>query len=440
MSTSDPQFSYGPEWLRLPENLGQSAWNFARDELFGYDDFSRVAPHWQSGNYLGAGLSALTGVTEAGLTGLALLSAPLTGGASLPARAALTGGRAAVGQAVRNVPRGLFRALNPFGGTVARGRLRPALMQAGRYAAGNYDPSDPDAAAAAAEDLPVAGGFDMDLSGLDGGAGGGGGGRAGVPRANINYDELLPLGDFQIMLENTLDNINARATAYQTALGTEWEQIGSTNKAAAERALELSREFGELGAQRWTEAAEGALAIAASRVEALGSLIGGAPMDFGSQAATSDFAQQAQLSGTAEQRFQESLGERQSRDYEWAAQQAAGTGAEYQAAVGRAAQDQTYAAVAAHNDRIIQRQNLIAQMRFQQAMQEQQLGAQASAANAARGAQPGRQEELFMFAASLKDRNAPASGAAAMIMQMFPGVFPTPNDAIAFYQSLGTAP
>jgi hypothetical protein len=438
MSASDPQFSYGPEWLRLPENLGQSAWNFARDELFGYDDFMRVVPHWQSGNYLGAGLSALTGAGEATLTGLAVLGAPFTGGASLPARAALTGGRAAVGQAVRNAPRAFFRGLNPYRGTAAGGRLRPGLMQAGRYFAGNYDPSDPEAAAAAAEDAPVAGGFNMDLSGLDGGPGGGGG--AGVPRVNINYDELLPLGDFQIMLENTLDNINARSTAYQTALGTEWEQIGSTNKAAAERALELSREFGELGAQRWTEAAEGALAISASRVEALGSMIGGAPMDFGSQAATSDFAQQAQLSGAAEQRFQESMGERQSRDYQWAADQAAGTGAEYQAAVGRAAQDQTYAAAAAHNDRIIQRQNLIAQMRFQQALQEQQLGAQASAANATRAAQPGRQDELFVFAASLKDRNAPASGAAEMIMQMFPGVFPTPDDAVQFYQSLGIAP
>jgi hypothetical protein len=431
MSTSDPQFSYGPEWLRLPDNFGSAAWGIARNELLGIDDYNNMKRRFGEGDYRGATLSALTGAAELGLTGFSLF--PLTAPIAAPVRAATLAAR--VPGATR-VGRGLWRSLRaPFG----PGRLRPLAAQGLRYAAGQYGPSSPEEAAAAADNLPPDGGFSMDLSGLDGGAGGGGGGgRAGVPRANINYDELLPLGDFQIMLENTLDNINARSTAYQTALGTEWERIGSTNKAAAERALELSREFGELGAQRWTEAAEGALAIAASRVEALGSLIGGAPMDFGSQAATSDFAQQAQLSGTAEQRFQESLGERQSRDYEWAAQQAAGTGAEYQAAVGRAAQDQTYAAVAAHNDRIIQRQNLIAQMQFQQAMQEQQLGAQASAANAARGAQPDRRQELYAFAASLADRTGvPPSGAAIMIMDMFPGVFPTQDDAMRFFLSLG---
>lgn len=433
-------FTVGPDWLQN-SNLISGAGNFARNELLGVDDFTNAYRHYNEGSYGRSLLSLATGVGEVGLTGLAVLGTPFTGGASMAGRVAVSGGRAAAGQALRNAPRGFFRALNPFRGTIAGGRARAGVMQAGRYFAGQ---GDGDAAveeeAAAAEDptAPLAP-FTMDFGPGAGGSGGGGGASA-LSRSYL--EQLMPISDYENLLANQLDQISARASAFSVASGDSWDRVQTSNRLAAQKAIQMGAEFGETGRQRWHDAAEGALNIAAARADAIGTMSGGLPQGLSPSAVTEDFAQFAQATGDAEQSLQEGLGQMRGADLDWMAENAGQMGSGYAAEFARAEQDLTASAVNTHNNRVIERNSQIAQMQFASAMQAQQLNAQASLSAANRGA--AKHQDVYNLAANLRSRNAgvgvDANAAASMLLQTFPNVFGSVGDALAFYNQLGQNP
>ncbi len=422
------QFNYGPDWLNFStDNLGSSVWGFARDELLGYDDFQNMRRRFGEGDYLGAGLSALTGTAEAGLTGLAILGSGPTMGGSLVARGAVAGGRFGAGR--------LLGALNPWGGTALGGRLRPAIMQAGRFFAGGAGGETPELDEPA-EDAPPASlaPFNLNLGGA-----GGRGGAGGVRPIDTSWiEQLMPISDYETMLANQLDQISARSSAFSVAAGDTWDRVQTANRAASAKAIEMGAEFGELGRQRWHEAAEGALNIAAARAESIGMMSGGLPQTISPSGVTEDFAQFARATGEAEASLQEGLGQMRAADLDWMAESAGQAGAGYQAEFARAEQDLTASAVQSHNNRVIERNNQIAQMRFAAAMQSQQLNAQAAMANASRGSE---YQDVYNLAANLRGRPGLTERAAAsMLAQTFPEVFGSPENALAFYSQLGDNP
>jgi len=446
-------FTVGPEWLQNSSLLDTSS-NIVRNELLGFDDFANFQTHLGAGNYGRAAISGLTGSAELGLTLAALGLAPWTGGASVPTRVAgatLRQGAARVlrdPRLIRNVlknPRSVvsaagnsFRRLNPF-----TGRLKPIAVLGGRYAAGRYDPSG--TSPEAELDKPAADAPPSDFMlnfGPGGSAGGGGRGGGGVPRGPSAdwFENLMPMAQYETLLANQLDQIDARAGAYSTASDTLWAKVADTNRAAATKALELGAEFGEVGAQRWHQAAQNALDIAAARNEAIGMMSGGLPQGLGVSPVTEDFAQFAQATGDAERDLQEGLGQVRSEDLNWMAEQSGQAGAGYNAEFARARQDLTAAAVNSHNNRVIERNAMIAQMKFQSAMQQQALGAQAAMAGASRS-QGADYADVYNLAGSLKDRVGLTDQAAAqMLVQFFPDVFGGVDNALAFYKQFGLNP
>jgi len=419
-------FSYGPQWLQNSNILGGGA-RFVGNELLGIDDFRNVWTHGRAGNWDRAGLSALTGATELGLTIAAFnpWSMAGTAGQSGTARLAIAGGRAVLPKVTL---RGLGRAaVSPF---TSRGRA--ILAQAGRIGAGRYGQGD-EAEAEAELDQPASESPPFSLNFGPGGAAGGGRGGGGGGVGGGYIDGLLPISDYETLLANQIDQIDARSGAYYDALGTTWDTVAKANRAASAKALEMGAEFGEVGRQRWHEAAQGALNVAAARAEAISVMSGGIPQSIGPSGTTDDFVRQAETTGLAEQSLQEGLGQMRSADMDWLAEQSSQQGAGYQSEVRRTQQDLTAMAVANHNNRIIERNMMIAQMKFQAAMQQQSL----SAAAAGKGAD---YTDVYNLAGSLQARGVPGSAAASMLYQTFPEVFGNVGSAEAFFNQIGTTP
>lgn len=426
------EFTFGPQWLQ-DSNLASSGGDFIRNELLGVDDFTNAYRHFNEGNYGRSLLSLATGIGEAGLTGLSLF--PLTAPVAAPARAVTL---AAKVPGATRVARPLFRGLRaPFG----PGRIRPAFTQGLRYALGRGDDGEVVEEEAAAAEDPIAplAPFTMDFGPGAGGSGGGGGASA-LSRSYL--EQLMPISDYENLLANQLDQISARASAFSVASGDSWDRVQTSNRLAAQKAIQMGAEFGETGRQRWHDAAEGALNIAAARADAIGMMSGGLPQGLGPSAVTEDFAQFAQATGDAERSLQEGLGQMRGADLDWMAENAGQMGSGYAAEFARAEQDLTASAVNAHNNRVIERNNQIAQMQFASAMQAQQLNAQAALSASNRGA--AQHQDVYNLAANLRSRNAgagvDANAAASMLLQTFPNVFGSVGDALAFYNQLGQNP
>jgi len=392
-------FTYGPDWLQNLDPTGPAG--FVRNELLGFDDFGRASSRFGEGDYLGAGISTLTGVGELGLTALSLFGGPK----GVAARAALAGGRSGA------LSRGaLGTAGTRFGSFISsplRNRAAALGAQAARFTAGGgfgrFGSEDPAAAAEAEADADA----DAALAGLDWdailgsiAAGGGGTPRVSVPRGMFNLAETQAE---QAMLARELANIEARAAAGEVALRAGWGEVQAANSAAADKARAMVAEVGDVGASYWTDAAERARNISAEAAAEAGGFEGRAGIDISPTAGSENWVGFMESQAPAERRFAERSQEILGEDLEWMAGMA---GQQAQAQVGdlqRQAQFISFDRAREHNmrvqDRINQERMILAQME----MQAQATNAQLASADRTAG-DPYRQfEEDVMRAITVGD-------------------------------------
>lgn len=386
----------------------------AANELLGIDDFRRAIGLASQGNWAQAAQSGATGLTELGLTYAAIAGAGPTWGGSLALR------MAPVVKAASRAPR-IANALRWL-------KNNPIKTIVGRSGGAALERQGSEPTAEAVEDTAPIRPFVANLPER------GGTGIAAVPGLNMSYlQNFMPMSDYQTLLDNELANIEARAAAYGEAVGTEWQRVRQVNEAAVDKALALGDEAGEAGWIAWDTAAQGALDVTNARNEALVQMAGGLPQDIAVGGAVEDFQRFASAAGESERQLQQTLAGNRAEDYRWLAEVADQTAAGYQGSIVRAEQDAAAAAVARHNQAVIARNQRIAEMQFQAAMQQQQLQTQVNMAN---GAQGGGLEDLISTAVQIRDRN----GSGTLLRQLFPDVFPTDADAEGFLASLGTAP
>lgn len=435
----DPYF-IRPSFGDTPaQNITEGVAGFAANELLGIDDFRRAMGRFGEGNIAGGLGSLALGAGELGLTLASLYGGPAGVGVRVLG-AATAGTRVAKSLGVLRQVYGAARRIPVVGRLVERlGRMglpgRLVVAGAGPAASGlwNYMPGEGEEEGAA-EAEPTPSPFVMNLP--DAAGGGGGTGVASIPGIDMSFlENLMPLSDYEIALDNEIANIEGRAGAYAQAMDVEWQRISSVNLAAVEKAERLAAAAGEEGYEAWDRAAQGALDVTNTRNAALLQMAGGMPQVEGPGGAAEDFARFAEAAGTAEQQLQQTLGENRAEDYRYLSQVAGQTGAAYQGEIARAEQDATYAAVARHNERVAARNQMIASMQFQAAMQQQQLAAQAAISGARDQRDIGA--EVLQLALGLADRTGTSAQKGAMLRRYYPDVFPSDADAAAFIDSLG---
>ena len=414
--------------------LAELGTGFVANELLGIDDFRRAlglggagAPDLSFGERMRAGA---TGLTELGLTVGSIVGAIPSGGTTVAARLAAAGVKATP-QALKTVINAVplvghlarFVAKYPLGATRAAGALRTGLGWLGRQG----DGTTAEVEAADGGTVPP---FVMNLPER------GTTGVAAVPGLDLSFmNRYRDTSGLETILANQVAQIEGRAGAYDQAIGAEFTRVRAVNVAAAVKAIDQAVAAGTEGAGVWERAALGALDVTEARNAAL-TQMGGMPQTIAPGGSVEDFERFAAAAGASEENLQRTLGNARAEDYRYAAGVADQTGAAFQGEIARAEQDAIGAAVAEHNRNILERENMLMQMEFQAALQNQQLGAQAAIANA-RSGDVGDIGEVLGVAVELANR--PGSQGGQVLQQLFPGVFPSAADAQGFIDSLGTA-
>ena len=205
--------------------------------------------------------------------------------------------------------------------------------------------------------------FGDDTTGGGGGAGGIGFTPLGAAR-NLTFDpmnidrSLYALEETAAerqALQDARADLDARARAGAQAIVNTWRTVEQSNRAAAEKARTLSRQYGAEAAGLWTNAANQAREASVLRAAAAMANAGRAPIDLDPMAGGGAFvaAMESLAMPEAERAFAE--GAMQAERSDWAADMAAAQSSAYQGELQRTSMIMAADMAREHNARVLER-------------------------------------------------------------------------------------